>query len=207
MSGIVYLVRHGRTGGNGNRYVGWEDVPLDATGCEQACIAGEALAALPLDAVHTSPLQRARATAAGLRADRPELPFAVDARLREVHYGHLTGRDKREHPLRLRRDHLQQPLPGGESLDDVGIRVRAYLADALEPALRRGEAVAVVAHFWSLRQLLAALRGQDLQALLRANDYKPENGSVYALPVTPTAAGLRAGALARVDVAQPALAS
>lgn len=199
MTGLLYLVRHGRTAGNGECYVGWQDLPLDATGREQACAAGRWLARQRLDAVHASPLQRARATAEAVRGERSTLPLTLDARLREVHYGEFTGRGKKAHPLRLRRDHVQQALPGGESLADVGRRVQAYASQVLEPALRRGEAVAVVAHFWSLRLLLAALRGQDLHALLQARDYRPENGSVYALPVLPAAGALVCGALVRVD--------
>jgi uncharacterized phosphatase len=204
MTAMVYLVRHGRTDGNGHRYVGWQDVPLDATGHAQALAAGRWLAPHRLDAVHASPLLRARATAQALRAGREGLEVALDARLREVHYGDYTGRDKREHPLRLRRDHLSEPLPGGESLADVGVRVRAYLDEVLGPALCRGQAVAVVAHFWSLRLLLAALRGQDLPSLLRAGDYRPDNGSVHALAVVPTAVGLRGTGLERLDLVDEA---
>jgi broad specificity phosphatase PhoE len=203
MTATLYLVRHGRTSGNGHCYMGWQDLELDATGLAQARAAGSCLAQQRLDAVHASPLQRARATAEALRAPHPGLPLALDERLRELHYGEFTGRDKREYPLRLRRNHLSEPVPGGESLAQLGIRVQAYVQDVLVPALQRGESVAVVAHFWSLRQLLAALRGQDLPSLLRAEDYHPETGSVYALAVTATAAGWRGGNLVRLGVADP----
>ncbi len=200
MTTTVYLVRHGRTGPD-RRHLGWQDPSLDATGLAQARAAGLGLAKHRLDAVHASSLQRARATAEALRVGRAGVPLVVDERLRELHYGELTGLDKRAHPARLWREHLDEPLPGGESLSDLGVRVRAYLADVLAPALQRGESVAVVAHFWSLRHLLVALRGQDLTALLEVKDYRPDHGSVHALTVTRTAAGWRGSGLATLELA------
>jgi broad specificity phosphatase PhoE len=183
----VYLVRHGRTAGNGRCYVGWNDLPLDEVGVSQALAAGRALAGRRVDALHASSLQRAIATAMAVRTGRgcgalPELE--IHTALRELHYGEHAGRAKDELRLRLRRDHQQQPLPGGESLADVDRRSRAYLVQSLLPTLRYGRSIVVVAHFWSLRLLLAALRGEDFTQALVARDYKPANGSVLALPMS-----------------------
>jgi broad specificity phosphatase PhoE len=199
VTAVVYLVRHGRTAGNGQCYVGWLDMPLDDTGRAQAQAAAQRLVGRRVDVVHASPLRRARDTGEAVRDACGGVALQVQAALREVHYGDYTGRDKHEHPLHLRRDHVDRPLPGGESLADVGQRVRAYVDAELHPRLARGEAVAVVAHFWSLRWLLASLRGQDLPALLAARDYRPANGSVYALPVKDDGTRWRCGALECVD--------
>ena len=65
-AGTLFLIRHGRTRGNGQHYVGWEDLELDATGLTQVDQLGQAMAAVHLDAIYCSPLIRARQTAQAL---------------------------------------------------------------------------------------------------------------------------------------------
>lgn len=183
---LLYLVRHGQTAGNGRRYVGWEDLPLDDDGRIQAQHAARLLAAIRLDGLHSSPLERARATAAAISHAQPGgsvMTVQEDDALKEIHYGELQGLDKRERPVRLRHEYLDVRMPAGESLADVHARATAFLMRnaALWQAC---SSVAVVGHFWSLRMLLGALRGHDLRQALAGRDYRPENGSVWRLPVT-----------------------
>lgn len=178
-AGRLLLIRHGRTAGNGRRYVGWEDVPLDEAGRAQADALAAALNHARIDAIYSSPLRRARDTAAPLAQARGLAVVARDE-LREIDYGALQGCPKDELRLRLRHDYREARLPGGESLRDVYERA-ARLGAELAAALYEGAGLAVVGHFWSLRMLAGAMLGLPLAALPAGLDYKPANGSVAEL--------------------------
>jgi probable phosphomutase (TIGR03848 family) len=94
----VILVRHGRSTANTDGVLaGWTPgVALDETGRAQATALAARLAALPLAAVVSSPLQRCQETVAPLLATRPELALHTDDRIGECHYGDWTGRKLRE---------------------------------------------------------------------------------------------------------------
>lgn len=172
----IYIVRHGRTGGNKQRYVGWEDEPLDEVGRVQALAVAGTLAAVPLDAVYASPLSRARDTAAPLAAARG-LPLVVREELKEIDYGRYQGMLKVDQPLKLRHEHRYEAMPGGESLHDVWQRLlRFWERLRHEPP---AQAAAVVGHFWSNRMLLGGMLGVAFEDLFERVRYKPENASVY----------------------------
>jgi broad specificity phosphatase PhoE len=119
---VLVLVRHGRTAANaGGLLLGRADPPLDEHGRAQAA----ALAAVVAGArrVVSSPLRRARETAAALG-----LPVEVDERWVELDYGELDGRPIADVPADLWRRwqaDVHFAPPGGESLTDLGRRVRA----------------------------------------------------------------------------------
>ncbi len=95
----LVLIRHGESTWNlENRFTGWADVPLTATGVAQARQAGHLLkdAGLEFDVAYTSVLQRAIWTLwHSLDAmERTWLPVQNDWRLNERHYGALQGLNK-----------------------------------------------------------------------------------------------------------------
>src|SRR5262249_54074836 len=116
--GRVMLIRHGRTAENKKSYVGWKDIPLNPAGIEQARAGAGLSAGERIDAVYSSPLSRALATAGPL-AEQRGLSVRVRDALKEIDYGQCQGMLKSERKLRLREQHLYLPLPGGESLFDV----------------------------------------------------------------------------------------
>jgi broad specificity phosphatase PhoE len=179
----LYLVRHGRTGGNGNRYVGWEDEPLDEVGRAQAQAVADRLAGERIDLVFASSLSRAIDTARPL-AERQRAGLRVRDELKEIDYGAYQGLPKGDHKLRLRKFHRYDAMPSGESLHDVFLRVES-VEDEIAAELRAGCNVAVVGHFWSLRMLVGVLSGRSFDDLFaRSIEFKPENGSVWLLEVT-----------------------
>jgi 2,3-bisphosphoglycerate-dependent phosphoglycerate mutase len=97
----LVLIRHGESTWNlENRFTGWTDVPLTATGVAQARESGRLLreAGYEFDLAVTSVLKRAIWTLwhALDEMDRTWLPTLKDWRLNERHYGALQGLNKAE---------------------------------------------------------------------------------------------------------------
>jgi 2,3-bisphosphoglycerate-dependent phosphoglycerate mutase len=95
----LVLIRHGESTWNlENRFTGWTDVPLTATGVAQARESGRLLreAGYEFDLAVTSVLKRAIWTLwhALDEMDRTWLPTLKDWRLNERHYGALQGLNK-----------------------------------------------------------------------------------------------------------------
>jgi 2,3-bisphosphoglycerate-dependent phosphoglycerate mutase len=95
----LVLVRHGESTWNlENRFTGWTDVPLTATGVSQAREAGCLLreAGFGFDVAYTSVLKRAIWTLWHCldTLERTWLPVRHDWRLNERHYGALQGLNK-----------------------------------------------------------------------------------------------------------------
>ena len=147
---MLIVVRHGRTEHNrARRLLGRLDVDLDDVGRVQA----RALAAHigPVDRVVTSPLARTRQT-----AEAWDAPVEVDERLIELDYGELDGVPLDEVPAEMwaawRADPTFAP-PGGESIADLGVRVRAACED-LRPSASGGHVV-VVTHVSPIKAAVA----------------------------------------------------
>ena len=95
----LVLIRHGESTWNlENRFTGWTDVDLTATGIEQAKQAGRLLKAegYDFDVAYTSVLKRATRTLWHTldEMDRTWLPVVHSWRLNERHYGDLQGLNK-----------------------------------------------------------------------------------------------------------------
>lgn len=151
---MLIVIRHGRTESNAaGRLLGRLDIPLDELGERQA----EQLAATLLrtaggiDRVVSSPLQRARQTAAALG-----LPVEIDERFIEVDYGDYDGLPLADIPAELwatwRSDPDYTP-PGGESLASLQTRVSSGLDDLLEAA--RTETIVVASHVSPIKASVA----------------------------------------------------
>ncbi len=148
---MLLLVRHGRTAQNASRrLLGRMDVPLDELGRRQA----EALGQLDLlrhaTRVVSSPLSRARDTAAALGP-----PVTLDDRWAEIDYGVYDGMALDAVPDLWRqwgRD-LGFVPEGGESLASVGSRVRAACEDLWAEAVAAD--VVVVSHVSPIKAAVA----------------------------------------------------
>lgn len=163
------LLRHGESQWNReNRFTGWVDVDLSPVGEDEARNAGTILATLPIDAVYTSVLLRAKRTAdlALAAAGKSDLPRTENAALNERHYGDLQGLNKAETAERFGAEQVHQwrrsydvAPPNGESLKDTLARVAPYYETTIKPLLLAGRNVLVVAHGNSLRSLIMLVEG------------------------------------------------
>jgi probable phosphomutase (TIGR03848 family) len=90
----VLLVRHGLTAMTGPLLAGHTpDVHLDTRGQAQAAALAERVAAVPLTAIVSSPLERCVETAEAVRSRQPgDVPFHIEDRIVECRYGDWTGR-------------------------------------------------------------------------------------------------------------------
>ena len=135
---LVLVVRHGLTAATGTALSGrTPGIPLDDRGRAQADAVAERLAAVRLDAIVSSPLERCAQTAAAIAArQRPGTDVQADERLIEVGYGDWTGQSLRKlsrEPLwRVVQAHpsaVTFPGQGGETLPDIQRRAVAAIRD------------------------------------------------------------------------------
>jgi probable phosphoglycerate mutase len=145
---MLILVRHGESTGNAAALLlGRIDAPLTERGLEQARALGPSV--IEVDRVISSPLQRARDTAEALGTG---VPIEIDERWIEVDYGELDGRPLGSVPPEMwatwRSDPNFRP-PGGETLFELGTRVRSACEELFETdgkGARAKGAVVVVTH-------------------------------------------------------------
>jgi broad specificity phosphatase PhoE len=177
----VYIVRHGESRGNlaGTLQGSRVDEPLSPRGIRQAEALSTRLAAEPIDAVHTSPMIRARETAEIVSAPHG-LPIAFDDDLVEFDWGVWCGRrldDAMEREVaeiraRWRAGEVDVAPDGGESPAAAGGRAARFLG-----RLRATKAThaLVVAHGRFNRILMATLLARPLS---RMDEIRQRNGSL-----------------------------
>ncbi len=147
---MLILLRHGQTAANASGLLqGRVDNPLDEVGRSQAVAAAQHIG--QVDRVIASPLLRARQTAAAF-----ERLVDVDDRWVELDYGDWDERPVVEVTAQewtaWRADPSFAP-PGGESHEQLGVRVRAALEGLRDEAIERD--VLVVSHVAPIKIALA----------------------------------------------------
>jgi 2,3-bisphosphoglycerate-dependent phosphoglycerate mutase len=165
----LIIVRHGQSQWNlENRFTGEVDVELSPLGREEAQKAGKLLKSYNLELAFTSILKRAIDTLDIILdvTGRKSIPVIKSAALNERNYGDLQGLNKAEVEkqygekqfLLWRRSFGVAP-PHGESLKDTYNRVIPYYEKEIQPKLKEGINILVVAHGNSLRSLMMYLEG------------------------------------------------
>lgn len=152
MTTRICLVRHGETAWNAERRLqGHIDIPLNDIGLAQARATAASLTNQSFEAAYASDLLRARQTADAIAA-RCTLQPAIDARLRERHYGVFQALTYDEARARFPEDyqHFESRDPefvfpgGGESLRQFAARIHEALHDIA--TRHQGGTVLVVTH-------------------------------------------------------------
>jgi probable phosphomutase (TIGR03848 family) len=176
----VILVRHGRTSANvaGMLAGRTPGVRLDDTGLAQAERVAARLAAVPLAAVVSSPLERCRQTASAIaRSQAGRARVVSDRGLTECDYGEWQGKSLRE----LAKEPLWkvvqgQPsaaaFPGGESLAGMQGRVVDAVRRrdaAVEQQHGPGAVWVAVSHGDLVKAVLADALGMHLDLFQRIN--------------------------------------
>ena len=162
----IYLVRHAEAEGNIYRvFQGQQDTLLTETGKLQLRALEERFRDIHVDAVYSSDLYRAAATAAAICRVR-ELPLTRLPALREINVGIWEGRavgdvrreDRREVGAAVGHGQDAKDWRGGETPEQVRERMLAALqAIACD---HDGESVAVVSHGGAIRYVVEHLCGE-----------------------------------------------
>jgi broad specificity phosphatase PhoE len=168
---LIALLRHGEVlHAETRRFIGHLDVPLSERGEQQCMAQAEALRGLPLAAVFSSDLARARRSAEIIAGPHGLTPVLVPA-LREMAMGRwdgLTAAEIRDREPAAFAEWMARvgefPFPGGESVPDL--RARAWPAFTALAGRYRGRAIAVVAHGGTNRAILCEALGLPLGRLL-----------------------------------------
>ena len=185
----ILAIRHGETAWNVDpRIQGHLDIPLNATGREQASrLARALLGHAPIDAICSSDLSRALQTAR-IVADATGAPLSVNAGLRERCFGDLQGHTFAEFSAAApqqaerwrRRDPDWVPPGGGESL--LLFRERVTQTVQVLAAQSAGKTLALFTHGGVLDVLYRAATGLGLQD---ARPWQIGNTAVNRLLWTP----------------------
>ena len=182
----MLLVRHGQTSTTGITLPGRASgLHLADRGRAEADEVAGRIARLPgVAAVYSSPLERARETAAPIAA-ACKLPVTVDAGLLECDYGEWTGRKLKELYRRPEWKVIQRypsgfRFPGGESLAEMQTRITGALARLV--AAHLGHTIVAVSHADPIKAAVAHALGTHLDLFQRIAVF---TGSVSAIAYGP----------------------
>ncbi len=163
----LIIIRHGKSEWNAlGLWTGWKDVSLIKEGQEEAKRTGMQLQNISIHKAYSSNLKRAKETLEIIKNTLKitDLPTIADQSLNERNYGIFTGKNKwqvktevGEIEFKKIRRSWNYPISEGETLEDVYQRVVPYYENNIQPDLKNGNNVIVVAHGNSLRALIKYL--------------------------------------------------
>lgn len=164
----LYFIRHLQPAVQAGVCYGQLDVPL-MEGYE--VMHGQLAAELPVpDKVYTSPLQRCKLLAAWLSEE-----YSVDDRLKELNFGDWEGLKWDEIDRTLMdqwgANYIHAGPPGGESLQDLVNRLKAFL-----PELPSYNRIAIVTHAGIIRAARHLLENKPLHEIMSE---KINYGGIY----------------------------
>lgn len=169
----LIIVRHGESEWNRiGRYQGQLDAPLSELGLQQAEALAERLQHEPIDAIFTSPLQRAARTAETVARYHPHVTVQPEPALLEIHHGDWQGlmiddvvarfsvglQEWRTHPTRSQ-------MPNGESFSNVLKRVLDFQEHLLLAYPQKN--VVVSTHDVVVKILVAEALGMNMDRINR----------------------------------------
>ncbi|WP_280770786.1 histidine phosphatase family protein [Salipaludibacillus daqingensis] len=158
----IYVTRHGETEWNReNRLQGWKDSPLTTKGVENAVKLGKRLQTTDINAIYTSPSERALHTAEHISRGR-DIPINKNSSLKEIYFGDWEGKNKDEITRNSsvefsnfwRAPHLyNHELHNGEGLTDFKHRVRKVIQELINN--HNHERILVVTHAVVIRAIMS----------------------------------------------------
>jgi broad specificity phosphatase PhoE len=182
----VPLIRHGQTNANvDDYYMGWSDEDLNESGYRQVHCLSSRLAGLNIAAVYTSPLRRARTTAAIMarphQLEAKALPDMIEIQLGDWQGMHRSE-IKRKWPRLWRQSRIDPSdlrLPNGESYREVTERAIRGFKTAVEA--NKDSQIVIVTHDAIIRVLIAHVLGVSNSICRRI---EVDNGSLSIIRVS-----------------------
>jgi broad specificity phosphatase PhoE len=172
---IVYATHATSTDNLAGIASGHADPDLAPRGIEECAERAARWATRTFEVVVASDLLRARRTAE-LSLEGRNIPIRIDPRLRECDYGDLNGAPRSEVDA-IRASRVSEPFPGGgESYEDVAVRIRSLL-DGLAREYPRGTVLLIGHHapYVALEHIARGVPLSDALASTARGDYwQPE---------------------------------
>lgn len=166
----VIIVRHCEAEGNIKRFFqGHTDGQISERGKSQLQLLAEKLRGTVIDAICSSPLSRAMATAQAVNDGR-NLPIITEPRLIEINGGLLEGMPWSEFPEKYPEQAVQWNLkpwdfaaPGGETMRQVYQRISSAVLDIASENC--GKTIAIATHGCAIRCLMCWAKGWPIERL------------------------------------------
>jgi probable phosphoglycerate mutase len=159
VTATILLIRHAAHSHLGNILSGrTPDIALSQQGRSQASALAERLGTIRLDALHTSPVQRARETAAAIAAVHGGLVPRLTPALDELDFGDWAGRafvelDGDPRWATWNETRSSAVAPNGESMAEAQARAWSHVEDTARA--HAGQTVAMVSHCDVIRAVVA----------------------------------------------------
>ncbi|MFN7119787.1 MAG: histidine phosphatase family protein [Saprospiraceae bacterium] len=166
----IYIIRHGETDLNRQGIVQGSgvDAPLNELGRQQAQAFYDLYKVVPFEVVLTSALQRTHQTVAPFL--ETGLPWEQFADINEMNWGEHEGKvstpemhaDYQQIKEAWSRGELEVRLPGGESAEELGIRISRFI-DHLKH--RAEKLILVCSHGRAMSAMMCLLHGLPLHEM------------------------------------------
>ncbi len=163
-TGTLVIVRHGESEWNATgQWTGLTDVHITDKGMHEAERMGEELKDIHFDHAYVSEQVRTLETLQGLLSTQGQTDLQYDRRwgINERDYGEYTGLNKWEVKERVGekvfnaiRRSWNEPVPGGETLQNVYNRAVPVFEKEILPRLKKGETVLLSGHGNTIRALI-----------------------------------------------------
>lgn len=182
---VLLLIRHALCDPVGRSIAGRKPgIHLNPAGRSQAAALANRLAVLPISAIYSSPMERARETAEPV-ARRLGLKVQTEPGLDEIDFGEWTGRTLAELDVipawrAFNEERSTTRIPGGELIGEVLERALEACGRISRTHRNPGAVVALVSHGDVLRALIAHFAGISLD-LMRRIELSPASLSVVSL--------------------------
>ncbi|HIC90613.1 MAG TPA: alpha-ribazole phosphatase [Syntrophaceae bacterium] len=168
----LYLVRHGECEHFDKcQFFGHTDIDLTCTGIRQMKSMAQRLEGITIDQIYSSDLKRASKSASIIASHWNKIPRNVP-QFREVNFGKWEGLTweeiEKQFPGSLEarfKDVINYKIPGGESLEDLRVRVLGKLREILKGG--EGKSILLVTHGGVNRVILCDALGLSLENLFR----------------------------------------
>lgn len=126
----IYFAAHSTTKDNeAHLSSGWKNIELSDLGIQQSKEMGEKFKDIKIDLICCSDLKRAVDTVKIAFGDK--YPIIVDKCLRELNYGDFNGKPS-EIVEPMKKDHIKEPYPNGESYEQVVARTSKFYKELKE---------------------------------------------------------------------------
>lgn len=176
----IYLFRHGEIASRKNILCGWVNLPLSRKGLNDSKKLSEKLRVERIDVAFCSDLLRSQQNLVEVLKYHPDAKVIIDPRLRERHFGALSGELKSifadTSALQTFNGGFVESVPGLESMETIQKRIFPFMSDVLKLMQEEWVNVAISAHTESSRFIQEYLEGitPDMSELLKkkSTEYK-----------------------------------